>query len=179
MYWSDKTNFTDALLRCSDYCQNVSESIELLLPTLQRKLTAMSATLLIVSVTVSWLKDDYQAQEEQIDMKIRDSQTDKMSGRLKCKELFSHCDHNIVLAFNSVAETVDCRQLVSHLLTMKLADNETAYSECADSFLSLVHSVQEVNVFVQEWKALIVKSKHHHNAGSPIWTVNFKGMLHH
>ena len=112
-------------------------------------------------------------------MKIKDSQTDKMSDRLKCKELLSHHDHNIVLALNSVTETVDCRQLISHLLTMKLTDNKTAYSKCADFFLSLIHSVQEVNVFIQEWKALIVKSKHHHNAEFPIWTVNFKRMLHH
>ena len=112
-------------------------------------------------------------------MKIRDLQTDKMSDRLKCEELFSHCDHNIALTLNSVAETVDCRQLISHLLIMKLTDNKTAYSECADFFLLLVHSVQEMNVFVQEQKALIVKNKHHHNVEFFIWTVNFKKMLHH
>ena len=112
-------------------------------------------------------------------MKIKNSQTDKMSDRLKCEELLSHCDYNIVLALNSVAETVDCRQLISHLLIMKLTDNETAYSECADFFLLLVHSVQEMNVFVQEWKALIMKSKHCHNTEFLIWTVNFKKMLHH
>ena len=112
-------------------------------------------------------------------MKIKNSQTDKMSDRLKCEELLSHCDYNIVLALNSVAETVDCRQLISHLLIMKLTDNKTAYSECADFFLLLVYSVQEMNVFVQEWKALIMKSKHHHNAEFLIWTVNFKKMLHH
>ena len=193
MHWSDKTNSVNALLRHSDYCQNVSKSIELLLLTLQRKLTAMFATLLIVSVTVSWLKNDCQAweeriddqaqeeqaQEEQIDIEIRDSQTDKMLDRLKCEELLSHHDHNIALALNSVTETVDCRQLISHLLIMKLTDNETAYSECADFFLLLVHSVQEMNVFVQEWKALIMKSKHCHNTEFFIWTVNFKKMLHH
>ena len=112
-------------------------------------------------------------------MRTRDSQTDKMSDRLKCKELFSHCDCNIVLALNSVTETVDCRQLISHLLIMKLTDNETAYSECVNFFLLLVHSVQEMNIFVQEWKALIVKSKHCHNAEFSVWTVNFKRMLYH
>ena len=71
-----------------------------------------------------------------------------MLDRLKCKELFSHYDHNVVLALNSVTETVDCRQLVSCLLIMKLTDNETAYSKCADFFLLLIHSVQEMNVFV-------------------------------
>ena len=123
IHWSDKTNSVNVLLRCSDYCQNVSESIELLLFTLQRKLITMSATLLIVSVTVSWLKNDCQAWEEwiddqaweewvweeQIDMKIKNFQTDKISDRLKCEELLSHCDCNVVLALNSVTETVDCR----------------------------------------------------------------------
>ena len=155
LHWSDKTNLINASLRHPDYCQNMSESVELLLFTLQRKLMTMSATLSIVSVTVSWLKSDCQAweeqiggqaqeeqaQEEQIDMKIRDFQTGKMSGRLKCEELPSHCDHNIALVLNSVAETVDCRQLIPHLLTMKLADNKTAYSKGADFFLLLVHSV--------------------------------------
>ena len=58
MHWLSKTNLINALLRCSDYCQNMSESIELLLLTLQRKLMTMSATLSIVLVTVSWLKND-------------------------------------------------------------------------------------------------------------------------
>ena len=83
-------------------------------------------------------------------MKIKDLQTDKMSDRLKCEELLSHCDHNVVLVLNSVTETVDCRQLISHLLTIKLTDNKTAYSECVNFFLLLVYSVQEMNVFVQE-----------------------------
>ena len=184
MHQLSKTNSADVSLRHPDYCQNTSESIELLLLTLQRKLMTMSAILLIVSVTVSQLKNDCQAQEEwaweeQIDMKIRNLQTDKISDRLKCEELLSHCDCNIALALNSVAETVDCRQLISHLLTMKLTNNKMTYNECADFFLLLVHSVQEVNVFVQEWKALIVKSKHHHNTEFPIWIVNFKKMLHH
>ena len=168
IHWSDKINFINVLLRHSDYCWNVSESVELLLFTFQRKLMTMSTTFLIVSVTVSWLKSDCQAQEEwaweeQIDIRIKDLQTDKILVRLKCEELFSHHNCNIVLMLNSVAETVDCRQLISHLLIMKLTDNEMTYSEHADFFLLLIHSVQEVNIFVQEWKALIVKSKHHHN----------------
>ena len=113
-----------------------------------------------------WIDDqawEEWAWEKQIDMRIRDLQTDKISDRLKCEELFSHCDCDVVLALNSVTETVDCKQLVSHLLIMKLTDNETAYSECVNFFLLLVHSVQEMNIFVQEWKALIVKNKHHCN----------------
>ena len=67
LHWLSKTNSADALLRHPDYCQDVSESVELLLLTLQRKLVIMSTTLSIVSVTVSWLKGDCQAQEEWID----------------------------------------------------------------------------------------------------------------
>ena len=74
MHWLSKTNSVNALLRHFDYCQNTSESIELLLFTFQRKLMTMSATLLIVSVTVSWLKNDCQAWEEWIDDQAQEEQ---------------------------------------------------------------------------------------------------------
>ena len=73
-------------------------------------------------------------------MRIRNFQTDKMSNRLKCEELLSHHNHNIVLVLNSVTETVDCRQLISHLLIMKLTDNKTAYSKCYVIILSMLLS---------------------------------------
>ena len=74
MHWLSKTNSANVLLRHSDYCQNMSKSVKLLLLTLQRKLMTMSATLLIVSVTVSWLKNDCQAWEEWIDDQAQEEQ---------------------------------------------------------------------------------------------------------
>jgi len=61
---SDKTNPADAPLRRSDYVEVISESIDRLLPTLQRKLAAMSATMFKFSVIISCLKTVCQACEE-------------------------------------------------------------------------------------------------------------------
>jgi len=71
---SDKTNSADAPLRRSDYVEVISESIDRLLPTLQRKLAAMSATMFKFSVIISCLKTVCQACEEWIDMRSREPQ---------------------------------------------------------------------------------------------------------
>ncbi len=59
-----KTNSADALLRRSDYVETISENIDRLLSTLQRKLAAMSATMLKSSVIISCLETVCQACEE-------------------------------------------------------------------------------------------------------------------
>jgi len=71
---SDKTNLADVLSRCLDYVEIISESIDRLLSTLQRKLAAMSATMSKFSVIISHLETVCQACEEQIDMRPRKSQ---------------------------------------------------------------------------------------------------------
>jgi len=69
-----KTNLTDVPSRRSDYVEVISENIDRLLPTLQRKLAAMPATMLKFSMIISHLKTVCQACEEQIDMRFRESQ---------------------------------------------------------------------------------------------------------
>ena len=69
-----KTNSTNAPLRRSDYVEVISENIDRLLSTLQRKLAAMSATMSKSSAIISHLKTVCQACEEQIDMRFRESQ---------------------------------------------------------------------------------------------------------
>ena len=69
-----KTNLTDALLRHSDYVKAISENIDRLLSTLQRKLAAMPATMFKFSAIISHLKTVCQACEEQIDMRSREPQ---------------------------------------------------------------------------------------------------------
>ncbi len=71
---SDKTNSVNVLLRRSDYIEAISENIDRLLSTLQRKLAAMSATMSKSSAIISHLKTVCQACEEQIDMRFRESQ---------------------------------------------------------------------------------------------------------
>ena len=64
MHRSDKINLADALSRCSNYVKATDESISKLLSTLQRKLAAMSATMLKFSVINSCLETVCQACEE-------------------------------------------------------------------------------------------------------------------
>ena len=69
-----KINFVNASLRHSNYVKIISESIDKLLLTLQRKLTAMFATMFKFSAIISCLETVCQACEEWIDMKFRKSQ---------------------------------------------------------------------------------------------------------
>jgi len=61
---SDKTNLTDAPSRCSDYVEAISENIDRLLSTLQRKLAAMPATMFKFLTIISHLETVCQACEE-------------------------------------------------------------------------------------------------------------------
>jgi hypothetical protein len=69
-----KTNLTDALSRRSDYVEAISENIDRLLSTLQRKLAAMPATMFKFSAIISHLETVCQACEEQIDMRFKEPQ---------------------------------------------------------------------------------------------------------
>jgi len=69
-----KTNSANVPLRHSDYVETISESIDRLLSTLQRKLAAMPATMSKFSVIISHLETVCQACEEQIDMRPKEPQ---------------------------------------------------------------------------------------------------------
>jgi len=69
-----KTNLTDALSRRSDYIETISENLDKLLLTLQRKLAAMPATMPKFSAIISCLKTVCQACEKQIDMRLKKPQ---------------------------------------------------------------------------------------------------------
>jgi len=65
---------------------------------------------------------------------------------------------------NSAAETVDCKQLISCALALKLASHETVYDGSSEFFLLLVHFLQINNLFVQVQKVTIAKNKQSQNA---------------
>jgi len=52
----DKINFVNVSLRCSNYIKIISESIDKLLLTLQKKLAAMSATMFKSLMIISCLE---------------------------------------------------------------------------------------------------------------------------
>ena len=56
LHKSNKINSVNVSLRCSDYVKIISESIDRFLSTLQKKLTAMSATMFKSSVIISCLE---------------------------------------------------------------------------------------------------------------------------
>ena len=56
LHRSDKINFANVLLRCSDYIKIINESIDRFLLTLQKKLTAMSATMFKFLMIISHLE---------------------------------------------------------------------------------------------------------------------------
>jgi len=69
-----------------------------------------------------------------------------------------------VKSLNPAAETVDCRQLVSHALASELTSHEMVYDDSSKFFLLLIHSLQMNNLFVQAQKVTIVKNKQSQNA---------------
>jgi len=69
-----------------------------------------------------------------------------------------------VRLLNPAAETVDCRQLISHALASELTSHETIYDDSSEFFLLLVCSLQMNNLFVQAQKVTIAKNKQSQNA---------------
>jgi len=80
-------------------------------------------------------------------------------------------------SLNPAAETVDCRQLVSHALASELASHKTVYDDSSKFFLLLVCSLQMNNFFVQAQKVTIMKNKQSQNAEGLKWTFNMTELL--
>ncbi len=78
---------------------------------------------------------------------------------------------------NPAAETVDCRQLISHALASKLASHKTVYDNSSEFFLLLVRSLQMNNFFVQVWKVTIAKNKWSQNTEGLRWAFNMTELL--
>ena len=56
LYRSNKINFVNASLKCSDYVKIISKNIDKLLSMLQKKLTTMSATMSKSLMIISYLE---------------------------------------------------------------------------------------------------------------------------
>jgi len=63
-------------------------------------------------------------------------------------------------ALNFVAETVNCRSLILHVLISELISHKTTYSDSSEFFLLLVCFLQEINALVQAQKTKEVKKKY-------------------
>ena len=117
-----KINLINASLRHSDYKDviQVSETMKQLLLTLQRKLVTLRSVLSSqyvkqVLLRVHWTDE------------IRDFKSEnELSESLDKALIQQNCDVT-ELQLNSVAETVDCKQLISCVMMRALAIHETVW----------------------------------------------------
>jgi len=69
-------------------------------------------------------------------------------------ETLIHQDHNIIeKQFNSVAETVDCKQLVSHAIVRVLTIHEMIYNSSSKFIVKLIKILQQEDEFAVRIKA--------------------------
>ena len=181
-YRSEKTNSADALSRHSDYksIEKMSETIKKLLLTLQRKLVTLTA---VFSPEFFSMMRRILAEVKKT-IRIRDFKLETESLRSN-SEMYAQHKYNVTeLQLNSVAETVDCKQLILCVIIRELFIHKTAEENSSQSLQKLIQILQDCNIFVvKRYKALEVtalKMKHRVSIRKSIlWRVNFKGLLFH
>ena len=168
------------LLRHSDYksIEKMNEIIRKLLLMLQRKLVILTAvfSFKFFSIMKRILT------EVKKTVRIRDSEFRTESLRSN-SEMYTQHKYNITeLQLNSVAETIDCKQLILCIIMRELFIYETAEENSSQFLQKLIQILQDCNIFVAErCKALEVtalKTKHRISTEKSIlWKINFKSLL--
>ncbi len=68
--------------------------------------------------------------------------------------MLTHKDCNVAeKQLNSVAETVDCKQLISHAIVKVLTIHETIYNFSSKFFVELIKILQQEDEFAVELRA--------------------------
>ena len=148
--------------------------------TLQRKLITLAAV--FSSEFFSMMRRILTEVKKTV--RIRDSELRTKPLRSD-SEMYAQCKCNVAeLQLNSVAETVDCKQLISHVMMRELFIHKTAEENSSQFLQKLIQILQDCNIFVAErCKALETtasKMKCRISAEKSIlWRVNFKGLLFH
>jgi ribosomal protein S26 len=86
----------------------------------------------------------------------RDKISQFKSKNLRCRdiEMLNHQDCNIIeKQFNSVVETVNCKQLVSHAIVKVLIIHETTYDLSSKVVVELIKILQQENQFAVKIRA--------------------------
>jgi len=69
-------------------------------------------------------------------------------------ETLIHKDYNIIKKqFNSIAETVNCKQLILHTIVRVLTIHETIYDSSNKFIIKLIKILQQENEFAVKLKA--------------------------
>ena len=92
----------------------------------------------------------------------------------------AHCNCDVAeVQLNPVTETVDCKQLISHVMARGLAVHETAEECLSQSLWNLIQTLQNGDPFVEgKCNTGCTSVKHRAKAGS-LWRFNSNGMLFH
>jgi hypothetical protein len=84
----------------------------------------------------------------------RNSQFESENLRSHDDETLIHRNHNVVIKqLNSVAETVDCKQLISHAIVRVLINHETTYNSSSKFVIELIKILQQEDEFAVKLKA--------------------------
>ncbi len=87
-------------------------------------------------------------------LKDRISQFESITSRSTDVETLTHKNHNVAeKQFNSVAETVDCKQLVSRAIVKVLTIHETTYDFSSKFIVELIKILQQEDEFAVRLKA--------------------------
>ena len=87
-------------------------------------------------------------------LKDRISQFESITSRSTDVETLTHKNHNVAeKQFNSVAETVDCKQLVSRAIVKVLTIHETTYDFNSKFIVELIKILQQEDEFAVRLKA--------------------------
>ena len=138
-YRSEKTNSADALLRCSDYesIEKMSKTMRKLFLTLQRKLIILAA---VFSLKFSSIMRRIFAEVKKT-VRIRDSELRTESLRSN-SEMYTQLKYNVTeLQLNSVAETVDYKQLILCVIIRELFIYKTVKENFSQSLQKLIQTL--------------------------------------
>ena len=156
----------------------MSETIRKLFLTLQRKLVILAAV--FSSEFFSMMRRILAEVKKTI--RIRDFKLETESLRSN-SEMYAQHKYNVTeLQLNSVAETVDCKQLILCVMIRELFIYKTAEENSNQFLQKLIQILQDCNIFIAErCKALeITASKTKCRISvrkSILWIVNFKDLL--
>ena len=138
-YRSEKTNSADASSKCPDYesIEKMSETIRKLLLTLQRKLVTLAAV--FSSEFFPMMRRILTEVKKTV--RIRDSELRTESLRSNDKTYAQHKYNVTELQLNSVTETVNCKQLISHVMMRELFIHKTAEENFSQFLQKLIQTL--------------------------------------